>query len=351
MRLIETTHLKNWAGSNPAKGRFPLLIKELICAVIQPDKLRFPSGDAIWMPGFDGVLLCNEKNRFVPMGQSVWEAGTQADYKSKAKGDYNKRSKDKVQRGKKGSTAPQLNRAEITFVFVTPWPWPDKDAQIAAWKKERIWHDVAIVDGVALQDWLEFAAAVSLRFAAELALVPEDGLQIPEQAWEDWSHRTRPPTSEELVVIGREEQENALTDRFRASPSTFTIRGDSPREAWGFALAVLRRIRSEQERQSFYARTIVAENEEVAGRLRHLKNLIIMLKQARSQVPGYLSSRGCHVIVPEGNDIHSEQNVIMLARPTHQMFADALRRMNLGSPGIPVKTEHRLKVGRIFPMV
>jgi hypothetical protein len=72
MRLIETTHLKNWAGSNPAKGRFPLLIKELICAVIQPDKLRFPSGDAIWMPGFDGVLLCNEKNRFVPMGQSVW---------------------------------------------------------------------------------------------------------------------------------------------------------------------------------------------------------------------------------------------------------------------------------------
>jgi hypothetical protein len=24
---------------------------------------------------------------------------------------------------------------------------------------------------------------------------------------------------------------------------------------------------------------------------------------------------------------------------------------NCGSPGIPVKTEHRLKVGRIFPMV
>jgi hypothetical protein len=26
-------------------------------------------------------------------------------------------------------------------------------------------------------------------------------------------------------------------------------------------------------------------------------------------------------------------------------------RINSGSPGIPVKTEHRLKVGRIFPMV
>ena len=94
-------------------------------------------------------------------------------------------------------------------------------------------------------------------------------------------------------------------------------------------LLSLRRDSSEEERQSFYARTIVADNEEVAGRLRYLKNLIIVLKQARGQVPGHLSSRGCHVIVPEGNDIHSERNVIMLARPTHQMFADALRRMSL----------------------
>ena len=51
MHLIETTHLKTWASSTPAKGRFPHLVKDLICAVIQPDKLRFPSGDAVWVPG------------------------------------------------------------------------------------------------------------------------------------------------------------------------------------------------------------------------------------------------------------------------------------------------------------
>jgi hypothetical protein len=55
MRLIETTHLKTWASSKPAESTFPSIVKKLICAVIQPDKLRFPSGDAVWVPSFDQI--------------------------------------------------------------------------------------------------------------------------------------------------------------------------------------------------------------------------------------------------------------------------------------------------------
>jgi hypothetical protein len=56
MRLIETSNLKTWAGSKAAESRFPHLVKKLICAVIQPEKLQMPSGDAVWVPGFDGVV-------------------------------------------------------------------------------------------------------------------------------------------------------------------------------------------------------------------------------------------------------------------------------------------------------
>jgi len=132
-----------------------------------------------------------------------------------------------------------------------------------------------------------------------------------------------------LVLIGREDQEKELISRLLAGPNTFTVRGDSPREAWGFALAALRRVESAPERQSLYARTIVADNEEVASRLRYRQNLIILLKHARGQVSGHLSARGSHVIILEGNDIHSEQNVITLTRPTRRMFAEALARMGL----------------------
>ncbi len=244
MRLIETTHLKTWASSKPSESRFPYLVNGLICAVIQPDKLRFPSGDAVWVPGFDGVLMNGEKNRFVPMGLSVWELGTNADYKSKANTDYKKRSKAKIKDDEERHIARTPDRSETTFVFVTPLIWKDKDAWIAERRKEDIWHDVVVIDGVDLQDWLEAAPAVNLQFAAELGLVPEVGLQTPDQAWEEWSYRTNPPASEELVIVDREDQEKELIGRLLAPPNTCTIRGDSPREAWGFALAALRLSRA-----------------------------------------------------------------------------------------------------------
>jgi hypothetical protein len=331
MRLIQTTDLKNWAGSRSAQSRLPHLVKDLICAVIQPDQLRFPSGDAVWVPGYDGVLVNREKNLFVPTGLSVWEAGTEPDYKEKANKDYNKRSKDKTENGKDVKTTWKPNRAETTFVFVTPFVWRDKANWVAERKGEGVWYDVMVIDGVDLQEWLEAAPSITLQFAAELGLTPPEGLETPDQAWGDWSYRTDPPTSEELVTVGREEQEKELIRRLFAHPSTFTVRGDSPREAWGFALAALRRVASTEEQQSLRARTIVADNEQVAGGLQNRKNLIILLKQARSQVSGYLSSHGCHVIVPEGNDIRSQQNVINLiqTRATRGMFAEALQRMGL----------------------
>ena len=80
MQFIETSHLKTWAASVPARSQFPHLIKNLIYAVIQPDKIRFPSGDAVWVPGFDGYVVNKEENRFVPKGLSLWEAGVGSNY-------------------------------------------------------------------------------------------------------------------------------------------------------------------------------------------------------------------------------------------------------------------------------
>ena len=133
---------------------------------------------------------------------------------------------------------------------------------------------------------------------------------------------------EELVLAGRREQEEELIRRLTGTPSTFTVRGDSPREAWGFTLAALRRAGSVEDRQKINTRLIVAENEEIAGPLYLRENLIIILKRAHGQVSGFLSSHGCHVVVPEGNDARSERNVIVLSRPPHRLFVEALGNMN-----------------------
>jgi hypothetical protein len=327
MHLIETSHLKSWSDSRSAQSQLPYYVKRLISAVIQPEKLRIPSGDAVWLPGLDGEVMNSETNRFVPKGQSVWEVGTQTRIKSKANKDYAKRTKDKG--GKKEESRPIIKRSEKTFVFVTPRIWKDKAKWVTERKAEKIWNDVVVIDGVDLQDWLEAAPVVMLQLAAEMHLVPEAGLYTLDQAWEDWSRLTNPPISEELVVTGREEQEKNLVGSLIDIPSTFTVRGDSPREALGFILAVLRKFNSKERNLSFDARIIVTEDETVGTQLQHYRNLIIVLKQTRSQVSGLLSSKGHHVIIPEGNSVHTVHNLIELARPFHHQFVDALKKINL----------------------
>lgn len=315
MRIIQTSNLESWAGLAVANTKFPYYVRALICAVIRPEKLRMPFGDAVWLPGFDGELVNSEDSRFVPTGKSVWEVGTGDDYMGKANDDFKKRV---------------VKDAETTFVFVTPMIWEKKSKD--EWIGKRLdkgWKDVRVIDGVDLVDWLEYAPAVSLQWASEMGFIPDEGLQASEQAWEYWSRLTDPPTSEELVVAGRQEQEDALISRLVGQPRTFAVRGDSPREAWGFVLAAMRRVPREEDRVKLDARTIVVNDEQVANSLPHLRNHIIVLKQAHKQVSGYLSSKGCYVVIPEGNDARSGRDVITLSRPTRHEFAGALERMSL----------------------
>lgn len=316
MRLVQTTDLAHWSDTKFSEGRLPYFLKQLIGATVKPDQLRFPSGDAISMPGFDGMLVVSgEGHQYVPKGISVWESGTEKKPLGKADRDYDKRT-------------AKFADAQTTFVFVTSRKWSSKEKWLKERREEGKWKDVVALDAVELQDWIEFCPAVNLQFASELKIVPEEGLQFIDQAWESWSDLTRWPASEELAVVGREEQEQEFLRRLTEEPGVFTVRSDSPREALGFALAALRRVPDEQDRLILRGRTIVADDERVASRLRHHENLVILLRRAHGQVSGNLSRRGCHVIIPEGNDARSE-NVIKLPRPTYHAFAETLQRMGV----------------------
>lgn len=333
MRLIEKTDIVTWAGRYEAKARFPYIISKLISEVVSPQKLRIGFGDAVWLHGFDAVVLNSEENRFVPTGLSVWEFSTEEEPKKPAQDNYDKRSKDAPEDIAAGKAISlQLDRRETTFVFVTPRVWEAKEAWVAERKKDNIWKNVVVKDAVDLMNWLEAAPATYVEFAPEVGITPDKGWQSPDQAWDEWRYLTKWPASEELVLIGREEQKKEVLGRLLGSPSTFVIRGDSPREAWGFALATIRVHSPKEEQFSLHARTIVADDERVAlnlGTRKHLKDHIIVLKQALGPVSGILSSKGCYVIVPLGNDAILGHNHIVLARPPHHEFATALVRMGL----------------------
>lgn len=326
MRIIETSHLKQWASTVAANSSLPQVIKKLINATTNVQYLRMPSGDASWVPDFDGVVINQKGTRFVPEGLSVWEMGTNSNYKVKANGDYDKRNDGKPQIDTlKGS----VNKTEVIFIFVTPHIWEDKNKWIDEHKKDPVWKDIIVLDGVDLQDWLESSTPTSLNLAEEMSLIIDDGLQSLEQAWEEWNGYSDPVLNEDVVLAGREEDQKVLMTYLTTNSSLFTVRGDSPREAWGFVLASLRMIPTEEDRDRLCSRVIITDNEVIANRLRNLTNHIIILKQTGSQVSGVLARAGNHVILAEGNNSRTLRDVIELSRPDRQLFISALKKAGL----------------------
>ncbi len=321
MRLLQSTDLDRWADTIASKSEFPRIVKRLICAVVQPDKLRFPSGDSVWVPGLDGVVAVREGCRFVPTGISVWEVGAGQDFIRKANADYNKRSS-------KPLPMVDIAHSEATFVFVTPRVWQEKENWAAERKKGGIFADVWVIDGVELEDWLESAPGVTLQLTHMMGFPKEHSFKSLDQAWDEWTRLSSPPLTESVVLAGRAKEEQAVVARLKERSNTFTIRCDSSREAIGFALAAIRRVPDHDELESLSARTIVVERADIAARL-PLRNHIVLLTQVHDPVSGSLEQRGCHVIIPEGADPRTPEAVIVLPRPTHAQFREALLPLSL----------------------
>ena len=76
-------------------------------------KIRFPSGDAIHLTGWDGAVESADAIFNISPGVSLWECGVNANPLQKANEDYNKRTKHPL----------TYDKASATFVFVTLREW------------------------------------------------------------------------------------------------------------------------------------------------------------------------------------------------------------------------------------
>ena len=90
-------------------------------------------------------------------GRSGWEFGVDQDIKGKADGDFAKSVK----------AVDKADRAQTTFVFVTPRRWPGKAAWVAGMKAKAHWKDVRAYNSSDLEQWLEQSLAGQAWFANE----------------------------------------------------------------------------------------------------------------------------------------------------------------------------------------
>ncbi|MBX3480447.1 MAG: hypothetical protein KF842_08600 [Caulobacter sp.] len=322
MKWIDPSDLENWAKHRlSARVEFPALISDLIRATAPSvSSFRFPSGNKGQVRGFDGWLSAVGSPPFVPDGESVWEFGVSEKAQKKAETDLKKRTTE----------LDAAQRANTTFVFVTPWTWDNQFKKLPDWITEQSalrsgWKDIRYIDGVQLASWLMERPAVAARYArSELQLVPKYGARSADEFWDEYSAKFSPRLAEEVLLASRSKQAEELISQLLTTDATLRYAADSPEEVIAFAIAAIRNADPET-RLFLESRTIILDTEE-AGRLLASRSSSIFFPRAQAnQLSGLLASKGT-TLISAGADTPKRDHQA-LNRPDTFTFGKAIQTM------------------------
>jgi hypothetical protein len=201
MKWITATQLESWAETKPARAKLPTLIYDLIIGSYRElQTIRFPVEDKSETHGLDGHLIASGVPS-IQDGESFWELSTEQDYLGKANDDLKNRSQQ----------IPDAKRAASSFVFVTPRTWnKTRENELQKWREANRhkygWKDVAVLDAVMLEQWLERCVPVAARYArSDFGFPPAVGARSTDEFWNEYSSRFELALTESVLLCQREE--------------------------------------------------------------------------------------------------------------------------------------------------
>ncbi|TCI00729.1 hypothetical protein EJV46_01175 [Roseococcus sp. SYP-B2431] len=322
MDWIDKNHLDTFAGRKDARDLLPALIYDLILATSEtPVHARFLSGEAGQVRGFDGVLMSRGADPFVPAGHSVWEFGCEPDFKSKAAEDLTKRTK----------ALDAAQRAQTTFVFVTPRTYDTPRVRLDQWEAElakgKGWKDVRVVDGGKLKHWLGLAPGVAAHWASGFFGAYPPGVASTDELWREYASGCSLTITEQLLLAGRADQAASIVQRLSTlQPDRIEIAADSAEEALAFAIAALRLAKPEV-RAVLHARALGLRTPEAVTELVRrgdlATGLIFFPTNNAATRAGLLVQHG-PTIIASGRAQGHGGSYVQLTRPPRHVFAEAL---------------------------
>lgn len=313
--LADATDLSFWADRRDSQGILPQLLRRLIYATVERVlRMDFPAGEGVQLGGWDGIVSVEGGNTFVPNGTSGWELSTQKDIKGKADDDYEKRCK-----GPGG-----IDPSQSTFIFVTPRRWGGKKEWMAARQSEGIWREVRAYDADDVESWLELAPAVHIWLSILLGKHPENAVDLGN-FWADWSETTRPTTTAEFVLSGREEIGQRVQDWLRSPSAPLALQGESREEALAVFAAALQQLPLE-ERTSYLSRVVIAHDLPAWHRLTSSDKPLILVPtfENRDHAVTRAARTGHRVVIPLDRADSATLSTLMIPRLSREQATKAL---------------------------
>lgn len=228
---IKAKQIAEWAATIDARNHLPVLLRRLIYSTGRElQHVDFPGFDNAQRHGWDGWVEAGAATPWVPAGRSGWEFGVGERPRRKAESDYQARLR---------MLAP-AQRADCTFVFVTPRNWPGKSAWTESKTAAGDWKAVRVFDACNLEQWLETAVSPRIWLAGEIGL-PTNGFQTIEEYWDQWVAASDPPMTQAIFAPSIGRNRDAFRKWLGAPPDRpFTVAADSREEAVAFIACLLR---------------------------------------------------------------------------------------------------------------
>ena len=307
MKFITTIHLNRWADTKECQQLLPELMKKLIDAsVASIGRLSFPSGDSVNLPGWDGIVSCEESIDLVPEGISLWECGATENVKGKLEDDFAKRNENTLGYAKNSST----------FVFVTPRIWTSADEWVR--NHQDGWKKVIVYTAVELERWIEHNPTVGMWLAEMLRILPSSGYYLPERYWEKWAQGKNISLPYQIILSGREEISQKIIDACE-KPSLLVLRALSQNECIAFAIAS---ILSCDKSHSLNARMIVVTDKSAFEDLVNRYDNLVVLTTLTDDLQ-YAVKRG-HSVIVASTPADQIKNAVILSTIKKEGFIRAL---------------------------
>lgn len=313
---IQANELTDWFSKTIlARTKLSVLLRILIHSTgLDLQKVDFPGNDDAERTGWDGFMEAGLGTPWIPSGKSGWECGVNSNVKAKADGDF-----EKSVRAVKPS-----ERANITFVFVTPRRWPGKATWVTKMQGKALWKDVRAYDASDLEQWMEQSLAAQTWFANQTNR-PSDGVRTLERCWNDWANVATPALHPSLFDTAKK----AWSGRIRSflekdDMDPLVITADSVEEALAFLYQAL----TDAELEAYRDRVLVFDKTGVVPKLTQGATNFIAVAYTREverELAPYVSSLRTIVVYPR--NATNEDAHIVLEPLRFEAFSQALEAM------------------------
>lgn len=322
--LIDRKYFERWADTPEAKAGTAELVLQLVLNTLPNDgsTIDIPIGSATFLGGWDGYVDSATAHTFIPQGKSGWEFGARNDFADKATEDYNKRTKD----------FSDDERKEMTFVFVTPYYWSNKDTWKNTRKKQGQWKDVIVYDSEVLSQWIYDLPVVTEWFAQKINLFTNTGITLPKVRWDEITIGPNGIVlSPRFYTVGRERIIDYVRTMVEGKPGLRAFRASSREEAMAFILAAGQQL-PEPAKSKFLGKSVVVDTRDSLRQIAGRTNSINIVTHLEDNSSVYSASTNNVVLVALGPDDEFRQDVVDLPVSERHALVEELVSYGVSEP-------------------